>query len=487
MCVYFLKLILQLADEVTVRIETGQIPGTPLNQFAVLEGREPVDTRPFELYFALQEFAALKQHLSVTPQPPEKPLGIQCYHLWFEPIVQLWIAVSKTKALQRVRTAVSMDEICEGEKIVRHSTSAVDTASCVYQLKEFWRLLLWPDPNSSSHYESQLLDAACSTALHYSDLIHQGLVDGGYYEHHGPFRISDELCVSVNNLEYVRRALSEFRGGGGNGNGVEQQQQQQQLHQMQHQHQQNHLDLNNTESVLENTLMQLERTTERIMSRINVLMQAPLQKSVFHLAWSPDSLPANQAIIPLLEYLDQHLSALNSALLTKNFHRALTIIWLLVLNELSAQMDSGGEKPTNFHDRLYEALQMLVDFIHAEGLGLIHEIIKNEDYWRVEQRLQYHKTDTDRLMDMFYIQRLQEQMMLQSNNAPPNYGVLAVRAYFNHDSLCVEVLHAKDVIPLDPNGFSDPFVIVELLPRRVFSHCNEQQTHVHKVSFFSLS
>lgn len=33
---------------------------------------------------------------------------------------------------------------------------------------------------------------------------------------------------------------------------------------------------------------------------------------------------------------------------------------------------------------------------------------------------------------------------------------------------------------MDPNGFSDPFVIVELLPHRIFPYCNEQQTNVHK-------
>lgn len=46
--------------------------------------------------------------------------------------------------------------------------------------------------------------------------------------------------------------------------------------------------------------------------------------------------------------------------------------------------------------------------------------------------------------------------------------------------LIFKVLHAKDVIPLDPNGYSDPFVIIELLPKRVFPHCNDQQTNVHK-------
>jgi hypothetical protein len=69
-------------------------------------------------------------------------------------------------------------------------------------------------------------------------------------------------------------------------------------------------------------------------------------------------------------------------------------------------------------------------------------------YWSVEQRLQYHKTDTEHLISLYYMQRLQDQL----NTDLTEYGVLSVRAYFNHDSLCVEVLNARDVIPLDPNG-----------------------------------
>lgn len=394
------------------------------------------------------------------PQPPEKPLALQNYHEWFEPAMERWIMVSKAKALQRIRAAILLDRICEGERIVRHSTSSVDTASCFYQIREFWRIIAWPDTNTYTYYEAQLIEAACAAAMHYGDLIHQALADGGYYEHQGPFRTTDEMCVTVNNLEYVRRALSEFRPDGHNPH-------------------------DSAEALLETSLTQLETRAERVLSKLAPSMQVPLQKAVFHLAWSPDSLPTIQAIVPLLEYLDLHLSALNSALLTKNFNRALTLIWNTVVGELSRQMDTGGdsEKPINFHDRLYEALQLLIEFFNAEGLGLSIESLHNDAYWRVEQRLQYHKKDTDKLMDIFYLQRLQEQMIVTS---PGPYGVLAVRAYFNHDSLCVEVLHARDIIPLDPNGFSDPFVIVELLPRKVFQHCAEQQTNVHKVCLTSL-
>jgi len=66
----------------------------------------------------------------------------------------------------------------------------------------------------------------------------------------------------------------------------------------------------------------------------------------------------------------------------------------------------------------------------------------------VKQRLKLHKTDTDTLIELYYEDRLMEQQRVKD----ACYGVLSVRAYYHHDSLCVEVLKAHDVIPLDPNG-----------------------------------
>lgn len=107
--------------------------------------------------------------------------------------------------------------------------------------------------------------------------------------------------------------------------------------------------------------------------------------------------------------------------------------------ELNLQMDSGAnseEMPALFHERLYSALELMVDFFHADGQGLATETLHSETYCHVEQRLQYHRTDTESLVEIFYSQRLQEQI----NTTASPYGTLAVRAYFNHDSLCVEVL-----------------------------------------------
>lgn len=183
-------------------METGQVLGNTLSQCTVLEGdKEPADTRPFELYLVLQEFELLKNHLSVLPQPPEKPLALQTYHDWFVSAVQRWIMVSKAKALNRVRAAIQLDKISEGDRIVRHTTSSVDVADILYQIREFWKLLSWPDMQTAQTFESQLTDTVCSCVIHYADLIHQQLADSGYYEHQGPFRTSDAVSIFYSNSD----------------------------------------------------------------------------------------------------------------------------------------------------------------------------------------------------------------------------------------------------------------------------------------------
>lgn len=112
-------------------------------------------------------------------------------------------------------------------------------------------------------------------------------------------------------------------------------------------------------------------------------MQAPLKKCIFHLAWSPDTLPTTDAIVPLQEYLDSHLISLNMNLIPKNFHKVLNGVWEVTVYELGHQMDggSGDTKMSGFYERLYEALELLVEFFHAEGNGLPPDILTGSKCW----------------------------------------------------------------------------------------------------------
>ena len=59
-------------------------------------------------------------------------------------------------------------------------------------------------------------------------------------------------------------------------------------------------------------------------------------------------------------------------------------------------------------------------------------------------------------MDLYHQERLADcqQLMEDGNCTNPNqyYGILTARIYFSNDCLFVEVLCARDVVPLDNNG-----------------------------------
>ncbi len=83
------------------------------------------------------------------------------------------------------------------------------------------------------------------------------------------------------------------------------------------------------------------------------------------------------------------------------------------------------------------------------------------------------------MIDMYHMELLERTQQLQQQGDGGGFGSLSVRVNFNHDCVFVEVLRARDVIPLDSNGLSDPFVVVDILPSGVFG-CQEQTTQVQK-------
>ena len=58
------------------------------------------------------------------------------------------------------------------------------------------------------------------------------------------------------------------------------------------------------------------------------------------------------------------------------------------------------------------------------------------------------QTSTDDLIDMYHQERLNNQQLMEF--AP--FGTLSVRVYSNHDCVFVEIIRAKNVLPLDNNG-----------------------------------
>lgn len=219
-----------------------------------------------------------------------------------------------------------MDKPCEGDKLVRHSSSAVDIVVMFCQLRDFWRLLQWPKAHSIPLL-SQLLECVSATALLYSDINNRKLLETGFFDKVGPFRTADDMCMTANNLEYVYKFIS-LLGTYANYEILK-------INFTRNCVVENYFDFVTLETIaseaqyvaltnrLDTTLNALQSQIINILRRVRPQMQDALRKAMFHLAWSPESLPTNQAIEPLYDYLQMHLRALNISLLPQNFQRIL--------------------------------------------------------------------------------------------------------------------------------------------------------------------
>ena len=65
-----------------------------------------------------------------------------------------------------------------------------------------------------------------------------------------------------------------------------------------------------------------------------------MKKHIFHLAWSPETLPTVDAISPLLDFLNARLQDYNGRLLKGNVVRCLHIMWEAVLNEIEDHVEA---------------------------------------------------------------------------------------------------------------------------------------------------
>ncbi|RCN53543.1 hypothetical protein ANCCAN_00036 [Ancylostoma caninum] len=246
-----------------------------------------------------------------------------------------------------------------------------------------------------------------------------------------------------------------------------------------------------------------------------------MKKHVFHLAWSPTAHPVEDSLKPLTDMIDIELSAVHKNLLHKNFLRVMSAQVGIVVRLLKECVDENPGMEPAFYHRLFEAWHVLVDFFHAGGKGLSTDVLETApEHVALVKILSLNQTPTQQLIEKYYKDLLKQQVgycevfifhdmvfcsvlgggraqrgrnvHIKQEYAPAlptffvvspslvalrnslwnevsecKYGILNVRAYYNTSSqtLVLDVIGAKQVIPLDANGLSDPFVVIRLVPK----------------------
>nr|XP_043874345.1 BAI1-associated protein 3 isoform X2 [Solea senegalensis] len=324
----------QVADDVNGAME--RVCGTLEQESSKLT--QTMGETIYELFMSLKILKGFREFL---PLKDAKMLALTGFHNWFKSSIHKWLQIIHDRSCDRIRKAVESDKL-ESVQQALHSSSAVEVTTCFSQVREIWLQMAWPDSAGAFIFVTRLTDNFCSEAVCYSEMITRKIERNQLGRDHKSFTV--QLCVALNNTEHVRvflarlpqdldwqgveRAMEESCGVDGKD--------------------QVYKALNGQ---LFNVDLDLQREAKRLIALLTDKMMPELRRYIQHISLSPDSINNDDAVSPLMKYLQDTMLILTENLVKENLTRALQSMWELLLRMILDTVVENRGVQVEFYNR----------------------------------------------------------------------------------------------------------------------------------------
>ncbi|XP_069779382.1 protein unc-13 homolog D [Narcine bancroftii] len=412
----------------------------------------------FLLYQKLKQM--LHQHIYLSSS--ESSLPLSNFHTWFSDSLPKWLQMVYNKTVEMVQRAVKKDQLDSMGEKMKHSASAVDIATCFLKIKQTWTQLSWPDPEQAFVIMVKLTEDMCTIALMYCRLIEQRAEELSNQGDQVNRRDSVEsavrslqLCVVLNNMRHLRETISQLPGDL-DWQGLKE-------------------DTVNmiSEGQIQNTLhTQLERVNSSINNKIQGViqtlaqkLQAEIKKHLHNMFTASLEIPLDDVIVPLMTFLETEFAYMDTNLVQENFQSLLGFLWTHIIDVITLTSHQSVFSQ-GLYSRVNCTLQHLLNLFHAEGNGLSLDKLQTASFEALEAHLNLNAASSRQLIQKYFAKKLQQQAATETSK----YGAVTVKVFYDSQlkKLHVEILNAVNLMPLDSNGASDPYVEVSLQPKHIF-------------------
>lgn len=341
----------------------------------------------------------------------------------------------------------------------KHSSSAIDTLAVLHSIKKFWEDLKWPNEDEAAKITINISGDICRFAGIYFDNIVSHIEKADVMKHYGIFQVPLEVYVAVCNISFVSQGIRKLVKAEENQTEIQ----------------------DRMEEVVENVLKQGKLRSKKLIQKSIKKMVPSIRKLL--LEGADVVTRANDVGDRAIVYIDDALTNFHKDLYEEDFIIAGKSLWQSILDVFTELISKSLE--VKREPIFYSNLKTILDELFKVFLNPIEADKSDERMIKIYFLLERHCLNTSKLIHQYFKDRYNMQQAISKSPFHP-YGVLSIHCFFFHNILKIEVLNAKNLIPIGGNKKCYSFVKINIIPEESYVNCQNYKTQVEVDTHFPL-